>query len=245
MQYGFWGDVGVNLSSDFLFVLIIGVIFCVLWAVWFLSSIKKAQDFFGSKENRRWVVYTSVHQDPTTNTREVYTVLEIQATFEFMFRFKQQFTRSNFGKVVKALGGLIGQELVNIPDPIFGEFSSCDNIENRLIIGGPLRNLAARELAANNQTWIKFDDQIKQFVISKGRRTGERLNNSGRLAVIEKVITNNQVNILAYGFGETHTKSAVEYLGNNWERLHDRFGKNEFAICFPFDAPSEIIELSA
>lgn len=245
MQNGFWGDIWINLVSDFLFVLVIGGIYGVLWSIWFYGSLKKAREFFGSNGNKKWMVYISVHQDPTTNTREVYTVLEVQAAFEFMYKFKQQYTLSNLAKVIKALGGLIGQELVNIPDPIFSSYSTFDNSENCLIIGGPVRNPAARELVANNHTWIKFDDHSNQFVISKGRRTGEILNNSGRLAVIEKVISGHQVNILAYGFGEAHTKAAVEYLANNWKVLYDHFGKSEFAICYPFDAPNELIELAA
>lgn len=83
---------------------------------------------------------------------------------------------------------------------------------------------------------IGYEEAQQAFVIRKGERAGGTLPNSGRSAVIEKTKVEGQSVILAYGFGEIHTRAAVEFLSNNWTKLHDEHQDKNFAVILQVDA---------
>ena len=232
-------DIVINLISDVVFIFILLLLF---WFIWYWPALKKARGIFGTGGgHRKILIYISVHEDTRTTTREVVTLEEYEAADYLRRTISRQLKDSLFGRVADFISGLLGF------DPNFPEICiSSDNLEDvsaqggAIGIGGPVRNVVTRQVISEGYPWITYDANDLKFQIAKGQRNGEFIEHSGKLSIIEKIKIDNAYFILAYGFGEMHTRAAVEYLANNWRKLVKTYKKNEFAICFIYDDNGEI-----
>ena len=113
-----------------------------------------------------------------------------------------------------------------------------------LVIGGPIRNSLTERIISECNTYIDYSEEKGKFFIKKGRKQNKELNQSGNLSIIEKTMLNDQTVIIAYGYGEKHTRYAVEYLTDKWQKLYSKYKNKAFALCFiqELDGSIKIIE---
>lgn len=232
----FWANVGMNLCSDVLFVILL---FAASWVLWHWTALAKARRFFGTGPGGNITIYVSAHHDSATTTRTVVTLEEYVAASDLKRQLERKLGETLFGRAAKRVAGLVGVE-PSVPDPVIVALppeSPAPRLQGAtIVIGGPVRNVAAKYCIESGTPLIGYDKTRQAFVIRKGERMGDALPNSGDSAIIEKTKVEGQSVILAYGFGEIHTRAAVEFLSSNWIRLHDEHWDENFVVLLRVDS---------
>ncbi len=113
-----------------------------------------------------------------------------------------------------------------------------------LTVGSRYYNAAGDLYASTGDPFLEMEQQIgsQEMVIRvrKGRRKGDefkqRPNSSDDLAIVEKLFddADKTTIFIAAGLGVVGTRGAVQYLVDNWARLHKEFGTEPFAVCLRF-----------
>jgi hypothetical protein len=232
-----WGSVALNLISDYLFVLLVATIVGALY--WIRSS--KARSFFGIKKNIPLQIVISAHVDNETTTGRVFTAEEYDAAEELRIALQRQFPG-----VVAFLAGLFGIDLGPLDVVVKG--SPVDKLDNYpfqgglIVIGGPTRNKVAEFIVDSEKPNVIFDDDKKSFLIRKdGEEQYQKLNSSDEFALIQKLVVDGNVVIIAFGFGEIGTSIAVRELSHNWRNLWSSHKALSFSLLLQIER-GEIIQ---
>jgi len=222
-------DISVNLISDAVFI---GILLILSGVFWYWPVLSQARKFFGAGKLNEINIYISVHEDKQTTTRKVVTVEEYEAADYLRRTINRRLKDSVFGRIAEFLTGLLGFE-PKIPETkiVADAFEDIELTGGAFVIGGPVRNEVTREALEKGKSWISYNEEKQKFQIVKGRRKGEFVDHSEKLSIVEKVKIDGRNFILAYGFGEMHTRAAVEYLAEKWRKLFKEFGTDAFAIC--------------
>lgn len=234
----FWEDIWQDFAANSIWFL---VIVALAWLIWLLSRrslLVDAKSFFGTGPDARIYVYISAHTDQTTTTRAVITATEFDATVNFQNTLLSEFDRrgplATFLRFVAQLSDFDLQTptLVIQASPLENQALDRTEVEEAwLLIGGPVRNTFTETCLRSSDPWFIFDQDAEMFAIGRGPDQGERLEQSGQMAIVDRMIIDGRTVLIAFGFGETHTKAAVDFLARNWRDLHQEFQDREFGIC--------------
>jgi hypothetical protein len=115
----------------------------------------------------------------------------------------------------------------------FGVLTKGSTLDSLVLIGGPLRNQVTR-FFAEKEPLLKFDVAHTVYV----ERVGEiyqKVETRGIVAILVKMIVEEQTVVFAFGNGEAHTKSAVQYLIENWRKLNREYPHQDLGICLSVD----------
>lgn len=213
----------------------------VAWLIWLLSRrdlLISARSFFGTGLDARIYAYISAHADLTTTTQRVITAVEFDAIVSFQNRLYSQFDRrgplATFLRSVAQLSefDLQTPTVIIQASPLENQSLSSDETEKSwLLIGGPVRNTLTETCLSSGTPWLTFDRDAEKFIICRGVKAGEHLEPSGQMAVLNRMLIDGRTVIVAFGFGETHTKAAVEFLAEYWHDLDREFNDREFGVC--------------
>ena len=218
------GSVCLNIISAIIFVVVGATLFGLLYR----RSVVKVTRFFGAEHRIPIQIYISTHKDSTTITGKVLTAEESEAAEELKDALKKQFPDS-----IAFWAKQFGVELETPEIAIKG--SPLDEIDiwpypgGLILVGGPTRNSLSRFYLKVGNPWLSFDDDKKKFVRRTAKGHWEELDNSHRLAILEKMVVDGKVVIVAFGFGEIGTSGAVRHLINEWRILADKYGNEAFA----------------
>jgi len=228
-----WGNVGLNVVSDFFFVVFLSLLFGGLyWAM-----LARARRFFGI-DHALLQICISSHKDETTSTKKVLTAEEYEIAQELRTVLKRQFPdfipswARLFGVNLEAL------DIAIIPSPLKDKELGDEEVTIRsrpgglILLGGPTRNSLTAFYLDKGNPWIKFVDEEKKFYVWRNGQGWQELQDSGRLALLEKLVVDGKTVIVAFGFGESGTSAAARHLANEWKTLLGECGKkrqNEFA----------------
>ena len=86
-----------------------------------------------------------------------------------------------------------------------------------------------RNLLESGHPLVTFDDTRKKFLRRGIEGQLEELENSHQLALVQKVVVDGAVAIMAFGFGEVGTVAAVNHLAHEWRTLARQYGHRPFA----------------
>ena len=114
--------------------------------------------------------------------------------------------------------------------------------ENMLAVGSQYYNAAADLYAETENPFLKMEQVGAQMRIRvlKGPRSGDtfeaRPESGDDMAIVERLLddAHNTTIFIAAGLGVVGTRGAVQYLVDNWARLHKDFGVEPFAVCLRF-----------
>lgn len=218
------GSVCLNIISAIIFVVVGATLFSLLYR----RAIIRATRFFGVERQIPIQVYISAHKDSTTITGKVLTAEESEVAEKLKDMLKKQFPDS-----IAFWAKQFGIELETPEIVIKG--SPLDKVETwpypggLILIGGPTRNSLAEFYLKTGNPWLSFDDSKKKFVRRTEQGQWEELDNSHKLAILEKIIVDGKTVIVAFGFGEIGTSSAVRHLINEWRILATKHGDKVFA----------------
>jgi hypothetical protein len=231
-----WGSIGLNVISDFYFVVFLTVIFGLLYR----QLIANARNFFGIGDQVPIQVYISAHKDQTTVTEGVLTAKEYETADELRSNLKK-----GFPGAMASWAKLFGIDL-EVPEIVI-RGSPLEKVKewpyagSLILIGGPTRNALTEFYFEARDPWLTFDDSKKKFLVHrKGQTQKEELDNSGNLAVLEKLIVDGRVVIITFGFGESQTCAAVRHLANEWQRLAKNHPNKEFARLLRVDGQGQV-----
>lgn len=233
-------DILLNLSADLIAWLFIVILSIAVWWLWHGRVLVQARQFFCIDQQTQIQVYVSAHEDKETSTKDVITAEEFMAAIELNNTLEHQFRKRGFiYDAVVWVSGLLSfplkyPELVVRVSPRT-ELSAWPTLGSHILIGGPVRNQVTKFYLKTGNPWITFDEAEEKFLICRGERTGERLDPSDNLAILEKMIIGGKAMLAAFGFGERGTRSAVQYLADNWMKLNQRYQDGEFGICLSVD----------
>lgn len=193
--------------------------------------LDKPKKFFGIV--RRWpiIIAISTHDDKDTHSRAVHTKMEYDIADELRDILTQQFPgfisfwAELFGINVQTPGILIkGSPLYDVQEsPSQGSL---------ILIGGPTRNKLTKYFLKNGNPLVTFDDNSDKrgFYVHRRNSHWDKFSDSVNIAVLEKLIFENKVVIIAFGYDENGTKEAVQYLERNWQALADKYPLTGFAL---------------
>lgn len=217
-------------------------------AVWGLRRGKQLVDakrFFGMDLDARIHVYVSTHHEPTTQTQRVITAEEFKAAVELNNTLITQFQRSGWLRDLLDVVARLSDYDLKPPDVIIqlspeNVNELYDRERSMILVGGPVRNKLAEVALENGNPWLNFDRTKEKFVIGRGPRAGEELEPTGRMAVVNRMRVDNKIVFTAFGFGERHTRIAVDYLAHNWQVLYDEFKDKEFGVCLVIEENAQV-----
>ena len=218
------GSVWLNIISDIIFV----VFAATLFGLRYRGAIIKVTRFFGVERQTPIRIYISTHQDPATTTGKVLTAEESEIAEELKDALKKQLPDS-IAFWAKQFGIELETPEIVIKGSPLGRVETWPYPGGLILIGGPTRNNLAEFYLRTGNPWLSFDDGKKKFVRKTEQGHWEELDNSDKLAILEKIIVDGKVVIVAFGFGELGTSSAVRYLINEWKTLADKYQNKEFA----------------
>jgi hypothetical protein len=144
--------------------------------------------------------------------------------------------KRQFPEFVGSWARLFGVD-VDVPEIVI-KGSPLENIEkppgwgSLILVGGPTRNRLTEFYLSNCHPWLTFDDENKKFVerIGEGEDASTReLDDSHKLAMVQKLTCKGTVVILAFGFGEVETAAAVRHLAYEWKALAAKYRSEPFA----------------
>jgi len=222
-----WGNVGMNVISDFFFVVVLSLF------LWFLQQrmLAPAHTFFGVDQQTPIRICISTHEDKTLTTREAITVMEYVAADEL-----RNLLRKQLPEFIASWAKLFGID-VHVPE-ILIKRSPLDKVDtpprwrSLVLVGGPTRNTLSEFYLSNCHPWLTFDDENKKFVerIGEGEDASTReLDDSHKLAMVQKLTCKGTVVILAFGYGEVETAAAVRHLAYEWKALAAKYRSEPFA----------------
>jgi len=229
------GSVCLNIISGIIFVVIGATLFGLLYR----RVIIRATKFFGVERQTPIQIYISTHKDPTTITKKVLTAEESEVAEELKDALKKQFLDS-----IAFWAKQFGIELETPEIVIKG--SPLDKIDTwpypggLILIGGPTRNSLAEFYLKTGDPWLSFDDDKKKFVRRTEQGQWEELDNSHELAILEKIVVDGKVVIVAFGFGELGTSSAARHLINEWKILADKYQDKAFARLLLVESSGQV-----
>jgi len=232
-----WGNVVLNLVSDFSFVAILPVVFGLLYR----GMIADVRNFFGVERQTPIQVYISAHKDPTTITERVLTAAEREIADELTSRLKRQFPAA----IIDSWARLSGIDL-EVPEVVIkgsplAEVKEWPYAGGLILIGGPTRNKLAEFYLRAGDPWVTFDDGKKRFLVRREEQAQrEEMKDSGSLAVLQKLIIDGRVVVFAFGFGEDGTCAAVRHLASEWQKLAKKHPNKGFAHLLKVDSRGEI-----
>lgn len=208
-------------------------------AVWGFRRGKiliEAKRFFGMDLDTRIYVYVSTHQEPTTQTQKVITAEEFKAAVDLNNTLITQFQRTGWLQDLLDVAARLSDYDLKSPDVVIQlspmEVPELYGSEKSLIlIGGPVRNKLAEAYLAQGNPWLNFDRTREKFVISRGPCSGEELDPSGQMAIVNRMRVDDKTIFVAFGFGEIQTRGTVHYLAHTWQSLYHEFKDKEFGIC--------------
>jgi hypothetical protein len=218
------GSVCLNIFSDIIFVVIGATLFGLLYH----KAIIRATKFFGIKRQTPIQVYISAHRDPATITRKVLTAEESEVAEELKDALKKQFPDS-IAFWAKQFGIELETPEIVIKGSPLDKINTWPYPGGLVLIGGPTRNSLAEFYLKTGNPWLSFDDDKKRFVRRTEQGQCEKLDNSHKLAILEKMVIDGKAVIVAFGFGELGTSSAVRHLINEWKILADKYQDKAFA----------------
>lgn len=233
-------DICVNVISDFVFVVVVGVMLMALSIV--RRRIRtEASDFFGIDPERPFVIYVSTHSDPNTVSQKVVTVQEYEAAIGIRAALQQLRGTGFIHGVGRLLSGLIGHEQ-RFPEPTIetsplGEVTDFSPPGSLILIGGPLRN----------QLTKFFSDKLEPPIIYRNHKFLKRvkenyceIGHNNNVAVVVRTTYEDNVVLMVYGTGEKHTRIAGEYLVGNWRSLNKSHRKKPFGLLLLLDSDDNV-----
>ncbi len=218
------GSVCLNIVADFIFVVFIATLFGLLYR----RAIIRASKFFGVERQTPIQIYISAHKDPNTSTGKVLTAEESEVAEELRDTLKKQLPDS-ISFWAKQFGIELETPEIVVKSSPLDKVNTWPYPGGLILIGGPTRNNLAEFYLKAGNPWLSFDDGRKKFVRRTKQGQWEELNGSDKLAILEKIIVGGKVVIIAFGFGELGTSSAVRHLISEWKTLADKYRDKEFA----------------
>lgn len=240
----FWLDIFTNLAANFLFWLILGVLF-------FFGSLaveNRMVRFFGLSRERRVLLLLSNLAGPQADgkTRYYMSPHEFQAT---------QSVNRLFGgaplRLPELVRGLVDgvwlrrrvQCRVEVSEPNSSTADQINLAGSCIVVGGAARN-ALRRYALDNavvRATLAGEAHPVQPVPAVGDEVTatirlpdgnlQEITARKNLAVIEKVNQpDGYVNFFCHGVRADTSWIAVEYLVRNWKDLYKRFGSRDFVV---------------
>lgn len=227
-----WADIGINVLSDFIFVVLVLCCLGFLDFVLLRGRLGKATRFFGIDSRIQIQIYVPSFRHPNMSSHATLTVVEYVAAVD-MRRHLENLAGTGFiYQMRRFLAQQAGMELRVPPADIrpspMDEVQEAPDGDTLILIGGPVTNQLTRFYLRGSPQY-RWDFRDSQY---QERVDGEYKNiePSGDVAVVEKRIIDGQVVFLAHGFGEKDTARAVQYLIDNWEQLYRSHGEGEFGI---------------
>jgi len=212
-----WGNVAMNVISDFFFA--VGLTLFLLFL--HQRMLVPAREFFGIRQKEPIQVFVSTHASATTTTQRVMTSEEYEAADEFRSLVKRQFPEF-IASWARLLGIDVDAPEVVIKGSPLGKLDRQPGWGSVVLIGGPVRNSLSEFYLTNCDPWLGFDADNNKFVkrVGKGEQaTMQELDCSDRLAMVQKLACNGTAAIIVFGFGEVETAAAVRYLAYQWKTL--------------------------
>lgn len=231
-----WDAVLLNVFANWLCFAIPVFLSVLLWIALDLRTLSEAKRFFGIASSGRIHVYISAHEDMRTRTRKVLTAEEAEAAFEFGNLLVSQMHRSSYVRDLILIGSQIIHWDLKLPELVLRasplqEVKEWPDQNSLVLIGGPVRNQLTKYYSAKRDPWFVFDAQHERFIINKGDRAGQEIEQSGKCAVINRIIVDGATVFIVAGFGEVETRAALKYLAVNWRTLYQKYPDQEFGIC--------------
>jgi len=226
------GNVVINMISDFFFVVVLAVLFGFLQQ----QMLAQAREFFGIDRQTPIQVYISTHKDDTTKTGSVMTTEEYEVADKLRSVLKKQFPG-----LIASWARLFGID-IDVPEIVIKgsspnvETSSSDSL---ILVGGPTRNRLTEFYLNSGDPWVTFSDTEKIFIEKIGEEP-TRLQDSEKLAILQKLVINGKVVIIAFGFGEVHTAAAVQHLAYEWRALAKKYRRKPFAQLLSLEDSGQV-----
>jgi hypothetical protein len=219
-----WGAVALNVISGFFLLVLLAGLFFVLHRF----GLREAKEFFGVGDLGSILIYTSAHADSTTATRAVLTAEERDAADKLADTLAGDLSGSA-GSLARLVGvNLSPPQVVVDHAPLPGGNQPISR-GGLILVGGPTRNSLTEDYLQSGHALITFDDERKKFLRRGTEGQLEELENSHQLALVQKVLVDGAVAIMAFGFGEVGTVAAVNHLVHEWRTLARQYGHCPFA----------------
>jgi hypothetical protein len=231
-----WGNVVINLVSDFAFVVILPVVF----GLFYRGMITDVRNFFGVERQTPIQIYISAHKDPTTITGGVLTAAEREIADELASHLKKQFPAAILDSWARLSGIDLDVPEVVIKGSPLEEVKEWPYAGGLILIGGPTRNTLSEFYLGTGDPWVTFDDEKKFLVRRDGQAQMEEMADSGNLAVLQKLIIDGRVVVIAFGFGEHGTCAAVRHLAGEWQKLAKKHPDKGFAHLLLVGSKGEV-----
>jgi len=227
------GDIAINVFSDFIFVSLLVLLLWVLRG----KELAEAKRFFGFDRQTRIGIRVSGHEDKETRTKGVVTALEYEAAVEIKNALQQLSGRGLIRELRTFIAGLIGQD-PKLPGPAIEvspliEVKEPPRLDSLILIGGPVRNQLTKFYMQANPL-LKYDPERGKYQGRVGKQYQD-IDEFGNVAILVKMILKEQVVIIAFGTGEQHTKSAVQYLISNWKELNKKYPNRAVGVLLSVD----------
>lgn len=225
--------------GNYLFECLLGFFFLVMVSILFGLVIRRlkttTQKFFGIDYNAPLQIFVSTHKDPTTITGRVFTAEEQEVAVDFKRALERQFPEL-ITFVARRLDIDLESPEITIEGSPTEQIDIPDYSGSLLLIGGPTRNNLTEVYLRIIDPWLTFDDNRKIF-LSRNSPSGQwmELEDSGELAILQKLYFGENCVFFAFGYGEIETKEVVRYLKNNWKNLASKYDDKPFTILFRVD----------
>jgi hypothetical protein len=118
-----------------------------------------------------------------------------------------------------------------------------------ITLGSHGYNIVSDYCSRNNLARLAITGDGTQITILQGDHSGEVIRPSSPqhdIAILEKIVDHSRGNttiVVGAGLGVIGTMGAANYLLTNWETLHKKYGKREFALVLQF-GPTNTLPLA-
>lgn len=231
------GNIAINIISDFLFVVVVSLL------VWLFYQLKlaRARKFFGIDRQALIQIFVSAHSDKDTVTKRVFTAKEYEVADELRDTLRRQFP-----ELITSWARLFGVDVsvpeISIKGSPLDEQDASLPFGSLVLVGGPTRNTLTKICLRDGDPWVTFNDENekKKFIERREGGKQEELDNSHRLAILQKLIVNGRTVIMGFGFGEVETSAVIRHLGYEWKTLVRKYQDKEFARLLLVDEQGQV-----
>jgi len=226
-------DIVTNIVSDFAFVGIIALLYWLIYAAIYRKRLTQALGFFNFDQDAPTRIFVSGFEHQGVKTKRVVNALELESALLLKDELTHPPRSGLLPKLASLLAQLIGQSL-SYPEPIIEpapleRASGPVSHRSVILIGGPVANALSDYYLQTSSPSFKFNPASSRYQAREGAQYTD-VPTSDNLAVIEKLVYEDQVVILLHGIGEEQTVRAVRHLKEHWRHLWSMHDRRAFAI---------------
>lgn len=225
-------DIITNILSDAIFVGAIALIVWLLNRLLYWRRLDQAIRFFNLDRDDPIRIYVSGFEHPGVRTKRVVNAYELEAAILLKNSVANLYGKGFLSGTIGFLARLIGKT-ASYPEPtvkpaplepVGGPLTH----KTVILVGGPVANMLTRYYLGAFEMSYRFNRKTEKYQ-RKDDAVYRDLASSHTIAVIEKIVNDDQVVILLHGYGEENTNRAVKHLAERWMSLFRKHGTDPFA----------------